>query len=327
MQGPFFDKNLSADGAHSCASCHMPSQAWSSDQLSVGKLTRAVPSLYGAADKQYFFWDGRAASLEAQVMEVLENPAEMNSSRLLVARYALDNGRPIASCRPTTHGLADELTSLAPSQLTASESRRLYLGLDLESRSEVDKSFACVAHLIADYVRSIPIPRTVWTSAPKRKNDIDPSVWRGAVVFAGKGRCATCHYGQSFSDGQFHNIGIANVNEVDISDPGRFSAVQSMRQNEYNLLAKTYYPSRVAETEFNVSEEMWGAFKTPSLIGLSKRHKFMHNGRFGSIGEVVDYYDTLKLAVVPTHHYVGLLSPLNLSQEERADLIAFLNSL
>src|ERR1700736_5384461 len=70
----FFDTRLSADGSTSCATCHDPQRAFASDRvLSVGvfgQLTnRHAPSLVGRAYGSSQFWDGRAATLEEQVVD------------------------------------------------------------------------------------------------------------------------------------------------------------------------------------------------------------------------------------------------------------------
>lgn len=78
----FFDPVLSGDGALSCASCHDPGRGFS-DGLgrSIGAggkpLARSAPSLWNVAFLQSFFWDGRAASLEEQMLGPLYDPHEM----------------------------------------------------------------------------------------------------------------------------------------------------------------------------------------------------------------------------------------------------------
>lgn len=330
-EGIFFDRALSADGMHACSDCHKPHEAWSSVQ-SNKPITRtpfkAVPTLYGAASRYYFFWDGRAASLESQIMEVLENPNEMNGSRLLTARFTLENSKHLTACRPNG-ATAVYLTIKTQDQLASLQARALYDSLPPDQRTEIDRSFACVAHEIAIYIRNLPTPQITWLSTGSG-NDLTQkniAAYRGALIFAGKGRCAICHYGPNFTDGQFHNIGIADESQVDISDPGRYQAAKYMSKNPYNILASQFYPETLADSDFSISEEMWGAFKTPSLIELRKRHTFMHNGKFKTIEQVVDYYDTLADAVISPHHYVALLRPMHLSPQERSDLIAFLYSL
>jgi cytochrome c peroxidase len=78
----FFDKQLSRDRTLSCASCHKPQYAFSDGRLvarGVGDAegVRNSPALINRGYGTSFFWDGRAASLERQVLEPIVNPKEM----------------------------------------------------------------------------------------------------------------------------------------------------------------------------------------------------------------------------------------------------------
>jgi cytochrome c peroxidase len=84
-QALFFDRRLSADGSLSCASCHDPSRAFSDERvIAVGighrQGRRNAPALINRGYGRVFFWDGRAATLEAQVLQPIENANELGSS-------------------------------------------------------------------------------------------------------------------------------------------------------------------------------------------------------------------------------------------------------
>src|SRR5262249_16028034 len=83
----FYDKRLSADGSVSCASCHQSEHAFSeSTPNSTGirgqKGGRKAPSFINQAWTlyPYFFWDGRAGSLEKQAVGPIANPGEMGNT-------------------------------------------------------------------------------------------------------------------------------------------------------------------------------------------------------------------------------------------------------
>src|SRR5215469_10995211 len=81
----FFDTRLSEDGWISCASCHDPNHGFSDPRkLSVGMLgqrgKRHAPTLLGRGFGESQFWDGRAASLEEQVLQPIVNPDEMGAT-------------------------------------------------------------------------------------------------------------------------------------------------------------------------------------------------------------------------------------------------------
>ena len=79
----FFDRRLSRDGSIACSSCHDPERAYSDGRsIAVGvfgrKGRRNAPALINRGYGRLFFWDGRAASLEEQVLKPIEDPNEMD---------------------------------------------------------------------------------------------------------------------------------------------------------------------------------------------------------------------------------------------------------
>jgi cytochrome c peroxidase len=79
----FQDPMLSRDGKVSCITCHDPKAAFTDDKpLAVGidgrKGTRRTPAIINRAYGKSFFWDGRVASLEEQVLLPIQNPDEMD---------------------------------------------------------------------------------------------------------------------------------------------------------------------------------------------------------------------------------------------------------
>lgn len=81
----FFEKQLSSDGTVSCATCHDPNHGFADTRpLAIGVNGRIgerhTPSLIGRGAGERFFWDGRAATLDEQVLQPIENPNEMNTT-------------------------------------------------------------------------------------------------------------------------------------------------------------------------------------------------------------------------------------------------------
>jgi cytochrome c peroxidase len=79
----FFDPRLSRDNTISCATCHDPKRAFSDSRPTASGIggrsgKRRVPRLVNRGYGKSFFWDGRAASLEEQVMQPIKNPNEMD---------------------------------------------------------------------------------------------------------------------------------------------------------------------------------------------------------------------------------------------------------
>src|SRR6516225_10240144 len=79
----FFDRRLSRDGSVACASCHDPGRAYSDGRaVAVGVFGRRgrrnAPALVNRGYGRLFFWDGRVATLEEQVLKPIEDPNEMD---------------------------------------------------------------------------------------------------------------------------------------------------------------------------------------------------------------------------------------------------------
>jgi cytochrome c peroxidase len=79
----FLDRRLSRDGSLSCAGCHDPARAFSDGHpVAIGvhgrQGTRNAPALINRAYGRRFFWDGRVATLEEQVLKPIQDPNEMD---------------------------------------------------------------------------------------------------------------------------------------------------------------------------------------------------------------------------------------------------------
>ena len=119
---------------------------------------------------------------------------------------------------------------------------------------------------------------------------------KGLVLFRGKARCTKCHSGFNFTDEKFHNLGIG----MDAASPdlGRY--------------------------EVTKREEDKGAFKAPTLREISKTAPYMHDGRFKTLEEVVDFYNK---GGIKNPYQDPLIIPLDLTEEERKEVVAFLRTL
>ena len=127
-------------------------------------------------------------------------------------------------------------------------------------------------------------------------NAISLSAQRGLEVFRDKGRCTSCHSGFNFTDERFHNLGIGwDTGTVDL---GRF---------------------RVTKETKDI-----GAFKTPTLREVARTAPYMHDGRFGTLEEVVAFYNK---GAIANPFLDSDIRVLNLTDQEQKDIVAFLRSL
>jgi cytochrome c peroxidase len=164
---------------------------------------------------------------------------------------------------------------------------------------------------IATYCRTLlagDAPYDRFTAGDKAA--LSESAQRGQALFFGTAGCASCHLGPNFTDELFHDIGIGQ------EDPQR-------RFYPPNAMGKPDYPEL---GRFNLTHRLQdrGAFKTPTLRELVRTAPYMHDGRFETLEQVVDYYDRGGLAVLGMD---SRIRPLGLRPEQRADLVAFLKSL
>jgi cytochrome c peroxidase len=147
---------------------------------------------------------------------------------------------------------------------------------------------------------------------------------QGFRLFVGKAKCAMCHHGSSLTDGEFHNIRLR-----DAADDDRARALATVQRSEFSLSSKyNDAPSVIDHTRWAASSyALVNGYRTPSLRSVRMTQPYMHDGRFGSLEEVVEYYSEFSGAAEPGHHEGGVLLPLKLTPQEKRDLVAFLESL
>jgi cytochrome c peroxidase len=108
----FFSKELSRDRTLSCAGCHLPERAFTDGKpLAEGvrgqRASRRTPPILNRAWGRSFFWDGRAATLEDQVVQPITNPVEMD----LPLPEAVERASAVAGRKLTRTELAAALAA------------------------------------------------------------------------------------------------------------------------------------------------------------------------------------------------------------------------
>jgi len=269
----FYDTRVSANDALSCGGCHSPFAGFSdTPRLSAGfagALTaRHTPSLVNARfyRRGRFFWDERAATLEAQVLRPIQDGTEM--------------GMPLENL-------------VAKIQAT-----RFYAPLFAAAFGTPEVTGDRVAKALAQYVRSLVSTGSRYDRAftpagtPNFAAVFTPQEVDGERLFRASG-CAACHATVSQVSDSIHNTGL----DVVSADTGAGR----------------------------------GAFKAPSLRNVAVRPRFMHDGRFTTLAQVVDFYDS---GVQPNPNLDprlrtpnGTPRRLNLTPAQKASLVAFLNTL
>jgi cytochrome c peroxidase len=209
----FFDRRLSSDHTVSCATCHQPANAFSSPApvatgiaghrgrrkvLPIINLAIAAPPTgFRDGPRAAFFWDGRAPSLERQVIAPIVNPDEMGNSEsaMLGALSRIDG----------------------------------YRGYLVEAFGDARMTPERVAVAIADYERtrlSGNSPFDRWR-VRHQEDAISDTAKLGFRLFNGTAQCGHCHGARSFNGGGFHNTGIGwDPGTRTFADPGRHAVTR-----------------------------------------------------------------------------------------------------
>lgn len=291
----FFDPRLSNNNTISCATCHNPELAFTDGQpVSTGigaqKGIRSAPTIINRAFGSDQFWDGRVHSLEEQAKGPLINPVEMGM--------------------PSHDKLVQKLSNI--------EGYRKWFLRVFGTEVTLDH----IVRAIASFERTVmsgnsPVDRYNYEGD---ETALSESAKKGLEIFKGKGRCTQCHAGFNFTDESFHNIGI-NWDKTRI-DLGRFA---STKTNEDTRQLKTRGKKSLLTvlSEANIMSDI-GSFKTPTLREIANTTPYMHDGSFTKLRQVIDFYDN---GGIKNPFLDKEIKKLNLSEQEKDDLIAFLKSL
>lgn len=125
------------------------------------------------------------------------------------------------------------------------------------------------------------------------KSAMSESAVRGKDLFFNKARCSICHSGMNFTDELYHNLGVGGDSEA-----GREAVTKDPADR--------------------------GKFKTPTLRNITDTFPYMHDGSEKTLAEVIEFYDK---GGNPNPNLDKEMKPLNLTAEEKKDLIAFLEAL
>ena len=202
----YFDKRLSSDGTISCATCHQVTRAFTDNKsLSEGILgqlgTRHAPTVINSAYQKYYFWDGRASTLEEQCKGPIGNPKEMT----------------LADDAHEAHRQCEERIKKIDGY------KVLFKQVFGNEECTIDN----VAQAISTFERTIlsgnsPFDR--YQAGDKKA--LTQEQIHGYKIFIKSG-CAFCHSGPNFSDDSFANIGIGM--NVPNPDPGRYDVTKKKK--------------------------------------------------------------------------------------------------
>lgn len=293
----YFDKRLSQDGTISCASCHDPAKGFAdgrkvSDGIGGKKGARNAPTVLNSVFNEFQFWDGRAASLEDQAKGPMINPVEMGFA---------------------SH--ADLVTNLRTAKAYDADFQKVF-----GREANIDDVVAAIA----------AFERTVVSGDSNfdrfmagDKAALSEPAQRGWTLWNGKARCNTCHpFGDAtpnFSDNKFHNIGVAAKGRDFAGIARKAAAIADPAQ-------LAFHPDFTELGRFVVTRQPKdiGSFKTPGMRDIALTAPYMHDGSEATLLDVVNFYDR---GGEPNPYLDGGIVPLKLTEQEKTDLVAFMESL
>jgi cytochrome c peroxidase len=251
----FFDKRLSGKGDRSCYSCHLNDKGLTdglpknTNAATGAPLARHTPSLWNIAYQPYWYWDGRAATLEGQAL----------------AAWKLANmGAKDAKEDKVRADIIETLQKLYGDQF-----QKAFGGPADEKKA---------VQALASYMRTIiskSTPFDRWFYG-KDEGAVSESAKRGYKLFNDKekARCVNCHSGFFFTDWQFHNVGIGmKAEKPDVGrlafdpakDPKNTGAFKTPSLRDISDSAPYFHDGSVATLEEAVKLMLAGGIDNPHL--------------------------------------------------------------
>jgi cytochrome c peroxidase len=271
--------------------------------------TRNAPTVVNSVYFRSMFWDGRSPSLEDQALHPFVNPVEM----------ALPNHDPIVKivrADPEYVSAFEEVFGTEPDAITM---------------DEVTKAIAAFER--TQVAGDSPFDR-YWFAG--RNDALTDAQKRGFDLFVNEGRCVSCHVIEQtqalFTDNRFHNVGVGiNAIQSDVPElAGEFlHADATLAEVDVEVLSD----KRTSELgRFAVSRgfDDLGAFKTPTLRNVAVTAPYMHDGSLKTLREVMEHYNNggVTEPTDPVNDFLsGGIRPLDLTDEQIADLVAFMEAL
>jgi len=302
----FFDARVGGDVSTACSDCHSPSIGWQDG----ADICRGYPgtshwrncqTIVNSAYFDKLFWAGAARSLENQAPSAARGGVAGNGERDLMEERLRQIPKYVELFKEA-FGEGEPLMSDAWRAIAAFE------------RTLVQRDTPFDKYMLGD------------------KSALSEDAVKGMALFKGKAGCIKCHNGALLTDQKYYNLGVPenSVFEEDALKQITFRFEQYAKGVHEDIYRKVktdlglYYRSK--------RKADMGKFRTPTLRYLTYTPPYMHNGAFWSLDEVIDFYNEGGGADQIEKGFglatkTNLIKPLGLTDEEKAHLLAFLESL
>lgn len=298
----YFDTRLSVDNTVSCASCHHPDEGYGRHtQFGIGvngqQGGRNSPVSYNRILSGKQFWDGRADSLEAQAVGPIANPIEMGNTHAKcvatlqkIPGYAAQFEAVFGKGPITIDNVGRAIAAFERCVVTGPSP------FDYAEKLKPYEKFS--ADDLADLKEDDPAAYKQYEEllALTKQAPMTASAKRGRDLFFGpQANCTACHVGPNLADEKYHNLGIGM--EAKTPDLGRFVVTKD--------------------------EADKGAFKTPTIRNVALSAPYMHDGSLKTLMDVVEHYAK---GGTKNPHLSTKMVPLLLTQQDKLDLVAFMEA-
>ena len=290
----FYDQNFSANETMSCASCHLPENAYtdlkqkSASNVEGKTVLRNSPSLYNAVFAKRFFYDMRAFYLEQQAEHVIYNQDEFNTDYQKIVQKLNGNKE------------------------YKKEFKKVFKDGKINKQN--------FSKALSSFVASLYSFESDFDRFMRNEKEISEDAKKGFNLFMGKANCATCHFVPHFS-------GLVppffNENE---------SEVLGVTKKPITNLPIELDDDRGRINSNVKKENSWiyeNSFKTMTVRNVALTKPYFHNGAFNTLEEVIDFYNEGggEGLGLPMKNQTLPADKLDLTEIEKKRLIAFLNTL
>lgn len=311
----FLDVRFSKTKDISCSTCHLVEKAFTDSPLKVSEGingltgTRNAPTVVNSVYATSLFWDGRSPSLEEQSQHPFVNPVEMG----------LKNHDPILQiCRTDPEYVKQFKAVFGVS------------GKEI-TMDEVMKAIGAFERTVIS--GNSPFDR--WFYAGEKEAMTEAQI-RGYNLFVNEGRCVSCHVIEQtqaiFTDNKFHNIGVG-INTIQADVPTLTREFLKAEATASEVDVKILTDARTSELgRFAITRTLneLGSFRTPTLRNIAATAPYMHDGSLATLRDVVVHYNNGGVTNEgdPVNDFLsGGIRPLNLSDAQIDDLVAFMEAL
>lgn len=286
----FSDVGLSPSGTVSCATCHDPSRELGDglpQAVGVAVGDRNSPAIALSAHAPWQFWDGRADTSWMQALGPFEDAKEFGGSRLFVVHQIAERYRTEYDA---VFGAKYPLPDLSSLPASGKPGDAAYDALSTADKEKVARVYVNVGKAIAAFERGIRVkPNALDRYANGDLGALTTDQKRSLELFLRSG-CVQCHWGPRLTNDAFHVIRFPTGRQDKQADRGREEGLVKLASSEF-LASSKWSDAPSAAKLFIVDEPtMLGAFKTPTLRGISGSAPYGHGGMVKTLLDVSVHY-------------------------------------